>query len=104
MPFVMGRIDPRHWFAFPTLQHDSRSADLSKEVDGAIAKGRELVKKGAPAELLVASMAEQYPMMAMYAEEVILNKQGMSCTHSSTAFAMISRVVLVPSQSERLGT
>ncbi len=56
---------------------DSWLADLSKEVDGAIAKGRELVKKGAPAELLVASMAEQYPMMAMYAEEVILTKQGM---------------------------
>lgn len=53
-------------------------ADLTKEVDEAIKKGRDLVKRGAPPELLVASMAEQYPMMAMYAEEVILTKQGLT--------------------------
>ena len=51
-------------------------ADLTKEVKDAIDKGRELVSRGAPAELLVASMAEQYPMMAMYAEDMVLTKQG----------------------------
>ncbi len=52
--------------------------DLTKEVSEAVQKGRELVARGAPAELLVASMAEQYPMMAMYAEEMVLNKQGLT--------------------------
>jgi DNA-directed RNA polymerase subunit N (RpoN/RPB10) len=59
--------------------------DLTKEVKDAIDKGRELISRGAPAELLVASMAEQYPMMAMYAEEMVLTKQGIThfcCVHS----------------------
>jgi hypothetical protein len=58
--------------------YTSMLADLTKEVKDAIDKGRELISRGAPAELLVASMAEQYPMMAMYAEEMVLTKQGLT--------------------------
>lgn len=52
--------------------------ELTTEVDEAINKAKQLVANGAPSELLIASLTEQYPMMAVYAENVALKNNGLT--------------------------